>query len=168
MTRVDVVDAILSPSGAEAVVDLRNEKPELGAQMQQYYDAVFQPSADSASQLSPTERWLVAIRTAAHTNSAAVMDWYEARARATGIDDALIAKARAIEDPWNGDPRTTAIMRHVDLIVTRPVESSRTDMTVLQDAGLTPGGIVALSQVVAYVSYQLRLVATLRALGERK
>ncbi len=35
----------------------------------------------------------------------------------------------------------------------------------LSDAGLSPQGIAALSQVVAYVSYQLRLIATLRALG---
>ena len=35
----------------------------------------------------------------------------------------------------------------------------------LAAAGLTPGAILALSQTVAFVSYQLRLVALLRALG---
>jgi uncharacterized protein YciW len=61
-----------------------------------------------------------------------------------------------------------AIMRHVDLIVTRPVDSSRADIEALANAGLSPTAIVALSQVVAYVSYQLRLIAAFRALGEPK
>lgn len=165
MTDIDVIDAILGPESATAVAPLRTAKPELSAQLQDYYDAVFGAAADSARQLSPAERWLIAIRTASHTSSTSVVDWYAAQARNAGVSDASIEQAKNSSDAWKGDPRIAAIMRHVDLIVTHPVDSTRADMEALLDAGLTPGGIVALSQVVAYVSYQLRLVATLRALG---
>jgi uncharacterized protein YciW len=165
MTRTDVIDAVLGPETAAAVETLRAQKPELAAQLQDYYDAVFAPGEDSALALSPSERWLIVIRTASHTGSTSVVNWYVSQAAGAGTSDALIAKAQDVSVPWNGDPRTTAIMRHVDLIVTRPVGSGKSDIAALSDAGLSPQGIVALSQVVAFVSYQLRLIATLRALG---
>jgi len=165
MSQADVIDAVLGPEAAAAVEPLRAQKAELAAQMQDYYDAVFLPGPESTLALSPSERWLIAIRTASHTGSTSLVDWYVSRATDSGTSEALIAKAQDVSSPWNGDPRTTAIMRQVDLIVTRPVESSKADISALSDAGLSPQGIVALSQVVAYVSYQLRLIATLRALG---
>lgn len=166
MTHPDVIDVVLGPESSSAVAPLRGQKPELAAQMQDYYDALFEPAADSALAFSPAERWLVAIRTAAHTGGIALVDWYAQQARLVGLDDALIARAVDVSSPWSGDPRSVAIMRHVDLIVTRPVDSSRADIEALASAGLSPAGIVVLSQVVAYVSYQLRLIAALRALGE--
>lgn len=164
MTRIDVVNSMLGPA-ASAVAPLRGVEPKLAAQMQDYYDAVFSPPADSAEALSLAERWLIAIRTASHTGSEEVVAWYTARALDTGIGETLIEQARTVAVPWNGAPRMTAIMRHVDLIVTRPVDSSRSDINALINARLSPAAIVVLSQVVAYVSYQLRLVAVLRALG---
>jgi uncharacterized protein YciW len=166
VTTGDTIDAILGPRAAAAVAPLRTVKPELAAQMQDYYRAVFDPSAESGAQLSPEVRWLIAIRTASHTGSASVVDWYAARATEAGIEPGMISDAQDVENAWKSDPRTNAIMRHVDLIVTRPVESTRTDIEALSSAGVSPPAIVALSQVVAYVSYQLRLIAVFRALGE--
>jgi uncharacterized protein YciW len=166
MTRLDVIDSILGPHAAAAIAPLREQKPELATQMQDYYDAVFDPAADSAAALSTNERWLIAVRTASHTGSAAVVDWYSDAAIRSGVDDTAFALATDVSTPWSGEPRMTAMMRHVDLIVTHPVDSSRADIEALTSAGLSPTAIVALSQVVAYVSYQLRLVAAFRALGE--
>lgn len=166
MISVDVIDAILGPASSAAVSGLRGQKPELGAQMQDYYDAVFAPSASSAAALVPAERWLIAVRTAAHSGSQAVVDWYAGRAQDAGVEAVVIDSAADVTSPWVRDQRGAAIMRHVDLIVTHPVDSEQSDIERLSAVGLTPAGIVALSQVVAYVSYQLRLIAALRALGE--
>jgi uncharacterized protein YciW len=166
MTRTDVIDSILGPHSAAAVSLLRGEKPELAAQMQDYYNAVFEPAPDSAQALSPAERWLIAVRTASRTKSAIVVEWYSEQALRSGVDTDAIAKTADSALPWVGEPRMTAIMRHVDLIVSHPGDSSRADIDALLNAGLTPAAIVALSQVVAYVSYQLRLIAAFRALGD--
>ena len=162
---VDVIDSILGEPAAGAVAALRMNKPELAVQMQDYYDSVFRPAADSAGALTVTERWLIAVRTASHTSSGAVVDWYVAKGFDSGVDQELVKQAKNTDEAWTGDPRTTAIMRHVDLVVTRPVDSTQNDIESLLEAGLVPMAIVALSQVVAYVSYQVRLIATLRALG---
>ena len=165
MNQSDVIDELLGEPAAQSVRELRGQNSELAEQMQAYYDAVFDPSPESAAALSPGERWTVAIRTAAHTGSTAAVAWYATQARAAGVDEAAIRWATEIARSRSGDPRTDAIMRHVDLIVDRPAESRRADIDALSQVGLSPGGIVALSQVVAYVSYQVRLVAALRAIG---
>ncbi|HYJ12854.1 MAG TPA: hypothetical protein VEW66_04650, partial [Thermomicrobiales bacterium] len=66
---------------------------------------------------------------------------------------------------WNGESSLDAAIRHTDLLTTRPSEASPADLQALKEAGYSPAGIVSLSQTVAFVSYQLRLIAGLRALG---
>jgi len=58
-----------------------------------------------------------------------------------------------------------AILRHVDLIAATPREATRADIAALQAAGVATGDIVRLSQLIAFVSFQLRLIAGLRLMG---
>ncbi|MCA9859363.1 MAG: hypothetical protein KC438_06545 [Thermomicrobiales bacterium] len=162
----DVIDSILAGRRTDRIAELRSEKPLLATQMQDYYDSIFSPAADSAAEVSIGDRFLIAIRTASHTGSTAVSDWYAAAAKESGVSAEEIAWARDVGTPWHGQDRRAPMMRHVDLITSRPVDSSKDDIDALLTAGLSPAGIVIASQVVAYVSYQLRLIAALRAMGE--
>ena len=63
------------------------------------------------------------------------------------------------------DTRTTAILRHIDMVTTSPRDATRGDITALQQAGVPDADIVRISQVVAFVSYQVRLIAGLRLMG---
>lgn len=164
-TSIDVVDEILGDARTDRVIALRAQKPELAEQMQSYYDAVFCPNADSADAFSPEDRLLVAIRAASTTGSTAVADWYVDQAQRAGVSMNDLERAKRVEEPWPGEDRLGSVMRHVDLVTRRPVESSRADIDALLAAGFSPAGIVVISQVIAYVSYQLRLVAAFRALG---
>ena len=47
-----------------------------------------------------------------------------------------------------------------------PVRRRRSDLEALRDAGLAARDIVTIAQIVAFVSYQVRVVAGLRALAE--
>ena len=51
------------------------------------------------------------------------------------------------------------------LVATAPGSATRADLDALRDAGLTPRDIVTIAQIVAFVSYQVRVVAGLRALA---
>ena len=61
--------------------------------------------------------------------------------------------------------RLAAMLRHVSLVATAPGSASAADLDALRDAGLTPCDIVTIAQIVAFVSYQVRVVAGLRALA---
>jgi CMD domain protein len=63
------------------------------------------------------------------------------------------------------DAKLTAALEHSHLLVFRPRDASPADMQALLDAGWSSTGIVVLSQLVAFISFQVRSVAGLRALG---
>jgi uncharacterized protein YciW len=166
----DAIDAILATvldaDGRRRVAAIRGQKPDLAAENEAYYRAVFAPEPDSAAALPPADRAVVAVRVAAHARDRAVADWYAALAERGGAARGAIDRARDLADPWPEATPLAAAVRHADLLVVRPATARREDLLALKTAGFSPAGIVALSQVVAFVSYQLRLVAVLRALGE--
>ncbi len=64
-----------------------------------------------------------------------------------------------------GDPRMAAMLRHVDLVTCSPKDATRADIVALQRAGVADADIVRLSQLIAFVNYQVRVVAGLRLMG---
>ncbi len=104
-------------------------------------------------------RAALAARIASHHGEAAIADDYRARA---GAGDAPAA------DPafdGGGDARLRAILRHVDLVTLRPKDTVATDIAALGEAGLAEADIVRLSELIAFLAHELRLVAGLRLLG---
>lgn len=61
--------------------------------------------------------------------------------------------------------RLVAALEHAHLLVLRPRDASPAAMQSLLDAGWSSNAIVTLSQLVAFLSFQIRAVAGLRALG---
>lgn len=66
--------------------------------------------------------------------------------------------------PVSTDPRLAAILVHTEALVLQPAATGQPALAALKAAGLTTPAIVALSQLVAFVTYQVRVVAALRAL----
>lgn len=161
----DVVNAILGIDESSPIAKLRNQKPEQVEATQTYYLALFEPEAVSAENFSIAHRALVAIRVAAHTRSASVIAWYEQIALANGATADEVARAKDVATPWDDEGVLGAAIRRADLITVSPGKSERSDIEALEAAGLTPAGILSLSQVIAFVSYQLRFVSILRAVG---
>lgn len=56
------------------------------------------------------------------------------------------------------DPGLRALARHVDLITVSPALATAADQLALQTAGITDDQIVLISQLVAFLSYQIRLL----------
>jgi hypothetical protein len=57
------------------------------------------------------------------------------------------------------------LLEHAHLLVFRPRDASPAAMQALLDAGWSTTAIVTLSQLVAFLSFQVRAVAGLRTLG---
>jgi CMD domain protein len=161
----DAVNAILGIDESSPIAQLRNQKPQLVTELQEYYDSLFVPSADSAAELPLADRFVVAVRVASFTNSEAVAAWYANLADQAGVSAETIAQTRDTTSAWTGDSPLDAAIRHTDLLTTSPSDARPESLQALKDAGLTPAGIVSLSQTIAFVNYQLRLIAGLRAFG---
>ncbi len=63
------------------------------------------------------------------------------------------------------DARQAAMLRHVDLVTTHPKDATRADINALREAGVAEPDIVRLSQLIAFVNYQVRVIAALRLIG---
>lgn len=167
-TAPDVLNAILGVNDDDPIVALRQQKPTLVSELQDYYLALFEPTDASARALPLAVRAQVAARVASHTASSAVVDWYRQVGLAAGVSGEDLDRVAAVGTPVEYDGVLGAAIRHADLLTLRPADATADDLQALKDAGLSPAGIVSLSQVIAFVNYQLRLVAALRALGGRR
>ena len=63
------------------------------------------------------------------------------------------------------DPKLSTALEHIHLLVFRPREASAGALQKLLDAGWTTTGIVTLSQLVAFLAFQIRVVTGLKALA---
>ncbi|MCK1654715.1 CMD domain protein [Bradyrhizobium sp. 149] len=76
----------------------------------------------------------------------------------------LIYRVSAERKPDLGD-RLVAALEHAHLLVFRPRDAAAADMKALLAAGWSNTGIVTFSQLVAFLSFQVRTVTGLRVLG---
>jgi CMD domain protein len=64
-------------------------------------------------------------------------------------------------------PRLAAAFEHVHMLVFHPRDAAAPSLQSMLDAGWTTGEIVTLSQLVAFLSFQIRVVAGLKVLAAR-
>ncbi|MGY3149717.1 CMD domain protein [Bradyrhizobium sp. USDA 3397] len=76
----------------------------------------------------------------------------------------LIYRVSAERKPVLG-PRLVAALEHAHLLVFHPRDAASADMKALLAAGWSATGIVTLSQLVAFLSFQVRVVSGLRTLA---
>ncbi|TYL95700.1 CMD domain protein [Bradyrhizobium rifense] len=76
----------------------------------------------------------------------------------------LIYRVSAASKPALGT-RLIAALEHAHLLVFRPRDAASTDMKALLAAGWSNTGIVTFSQLVAFLSFQVRVVSGLRTLA---
>lgn len=156
----DVMDALAGLSASSPLGDLRRQRPDVVKHTQGSDDAIFDPTDDGG--LTRAERAAAALRVATLLRDGTLEAHY--RARLTALDtnsalaDSVQGKARITDARWD------AILAHVDLVTRGPGRAERNDIDNLQVAGLSSHAIVSLSQLVAYVNYQSRVLAGLRAL----
>jgi len=164
MSRPDVVDAAAGLAPDHEVAALRRQRPEFVRHTQGSYDVLIAPPDPGG--ISLAERAAVALRVAAIERDAALIAHYRSRLRETGADAMTLEAAEQGADAASVSPRLAAILRHVTRITAAPRMAAKTDLDSLRAVGLHPRDIVVITQIVAFVSYQIRIVAGLRLLAE--
>jgi len=145
----DVMDALAGISGS-ALAALRRQRPDVVNHLQGSDDAIFAPQADGG--FSRAERAAAALRIATVLRDGALEAHYRRRLAALGETSPL------------GGERGVAVLRHVDCVTTSPGDASRADIDSLLAAGLSRHAVVSLSQLIAFVNFQSRVLAGLRML----
>ena len=159
----DVVDQVADLGDGSPTHALRHAREKVATATQGSYDALFDAALPG---LTLGERLLVALYACRLTPAPELADHYRARLANTPVD------AIALQAVDHGDidtltnPRLHAILIFTRTLVERPIEGDRDALLRLPAAGLATADVVTLAQLIAFLSYQTRLVAGLRALGE--
>jgi len=128
---------------------IRDQRDKVVHATQNSYDALFAPVLPDL----PLAERLLAARLIAQLSGSAVLEAHYHQAW------------RAMESTPANEPRLTEILHFARILTERPVAGDRTALRRLCDAGLTTAAVVALAQLISFVSYQIRVVAGLQAMA---
>src|ERR1700722_8308913 len=192
---VDVIDTLAGLAPGSPLAMIRDRKPVTRQQAQMSYRALFEPADagdvtlqerfalatfiaglhDQHEAAAFYAAGLARIGPAHEMNIALSAEI--ARGRAVGPYGAFPKGPLSVEDLKGPHyqvaeihraalgPRLTAGFAHVHMLVFHPRDATPEALQALLDAGWSNAGIVTLSQLVAFLAFQLRAAAGLRALA---
>ncbi|HEX8047218.1 CMD domain protein [Rhizobium sp.] len=187
----DVIDLLVGVTAGSPLDLLRAERPETRLNAQRSYQALFEPAHEG--DVRQDERLAIAVFVAGLHAAADISEFYASgladKALAT-VAAAEVEKGRTNgpygrypTGPLSADdraglvyevssdsrnalgPKLAVALEHSHLLVFRPRESNAGALQKLLDAGWTTTGVVTLSQIVAFLAFQIRVVTGLKALA---
>ena len=195
MTDPDIIDTLAGLAPDSRLVMIRDRKPVTRQQAQASYRALLEPAepgevtlqerfavatfvaglhaqdeiatfyADGLTRTKPSEALVAALF--AQTAWGRASGPYGAHPRGRlSVEDAAGPIFRVAE-PQRGvlGARLTAALAHAHVLIFHPRDASAAALQELLDAGWTNTGIVTLSQLVAFLAFQIRTVVGLRVLA---
>ncbi|MEN5342966.1 CMD domain protein [Achromobacter mucicolens] len=157
----DIVDQLVGLTPGTQTFDVRHKRDKVAAATQGSYDALFDPALAG---LPLADRLLVALYATRITPSPLLAAHYRACAVEAGVPAADIAVAESGKPADAADPRLAAILEFTRKLIEKPVEGDEAALKTLPAAGVSTPAVVTLSQLIAFLSYQTRLVAGLVAM----
>lgn len=187
---IDVIDHLAGIQPGSPLDKLRDLRPAAREHAQRGFDALFTP--EDPGEVTLVERDAVAAFVAGLHRDAAVARFYADRLAelAPGLLGVVEAEVEAgtttgpygvypeplatesdegpryrVRIPGELGVRLTAAFEHAHLLVFRPREASERALDELAEAGWGPTAVVTLSQLVAFLAFQVRVVSGLRLLN---
>lgn len=191
MSAVDVIDHLVGIAPGSHLDGLRAQRVQARTNAQTSYLSLFQP--DDPHSFSLLERFAVAVFVAELHQQPAIAAFY-AEGLAAQPGGAVLAptiEAEAARGVTHGPyghfpagplsvedtdglvftpgitpgPKLAAALAHAHMLVFHPRDAAAEHLRALEAAGWTVDGIVTLSQLVAFLSFQIRVIVGLRALA---
>ena len=146
---VDVIDRAAGLAPGDPLHAARRFRAKVVEATQASHDALLTQPVEG---LSTADRLRVAAHVCVTADATSLAKHYQAR---LGDDDARAAPP---------SPALPAMLHFAATLTTDPRRGNRAALDALRRAGLADPAIVALAQLVAFLSYQLRVVAGLQAM----
>jgi CMD domain protein len=185
VSAVDVIDHLVGIAPGSRLDAVRAQRAQARDNAQTSYRSLFQP--DEPRAFSLLERHAVAVFVAELHRQPAIAAFY-AEGLAALLPALSAEAARGLtEGPYGNFPagplsvedtdgvvfvpgpelgaRLQAALAHAHMLVFHPRDAAAEHLRMLEAAGWTVDGIVTLSQLVAFLSFQIRVVVGLRALA---
>ncbi len=146
----DLIDALVPLHTADPLYAVRHQRDKVVAATQGSHAAIFDPALPG---LSLAERLTAAQTIAQRTASPELHQHYT-------------AQLARVDAPAPDSERLAAILGFTRTLTDRPVDGDKPALLKLPAAGLATAEIITLAQLIAYVAYQVRVIAGLKALAQ--
>ena len=157
----DLIDDVVGLQPGQLLYTLRHQRAKVVVATQASYNALF--AADLPG-ISLPHRLLVALYACRLSRASKLAAHYLAHLSALGVDAALVQAADTAQIKHITDPQLLAALTFTRTLIDNPIEGDKAALQQLTAAGLSTPAVVALAQLIAFLSYQLRVVAGLEAM----
>ena len=164
-TASDIVNDLAGIQDGSPLALLRAQRKDIATYAQGSYGTLLEPEDEAG--VSRYEREMIALRVGILNSNAALQNHHRDRLRHLGASDEQIAAVESFPQGTGLSDRDRLILAHVDRLTIEPRAASQADTIALQAGGLSPRDIVTIAQLIAFLSFQVRLLAGLKALGEQ-
>jgi CMD domain protein len=158
----DLIDSAAGLVAGSSLQTTRSKRDKVAAATQGSYDAIFDPALPG---LTLAERLLVALDIALLSGVESVAAQYRSQLANQTLTEAERSAFTGGPNVLPEEPRLRAILTFARTLTLAPVEGDQEALLELPAAGLSTPAVITLGQLIAFVAYQVRLVAGLRALS---
>lgn len=155
---LNVVDAVAGIAPGSALHAIRRARPEFVDGVEACRATVLWPKNDQG--LPSALRIALAQRIARLSGNPAQAAFYHTLAQGDAYQAIANGGSPSAEDTW-----LAAIVRHSDHVTLQPRHSTEQHIHTLAEAGLNAPQIVALTELIAFVNFESRVMAGLQLLG---
>lgn len=161
----DILDQLAGLAADSPVAALRRQRPDVVRFTQGTDEAIFAPPIDDGG-LTRAERAAAALRVATVIHDPILQDRYQTLLEPLDEDGSLLRSTDV--EAGTDDARWATVIAHIDRVTTDPDSATKEHIDGLIADGLSPHAVVSLSQIIAYVNFQARVLAGLRMLRDAK
>lgn len=155
-----IIETLVSAKPGSALAAAMEKRAEILRLSEAAHNAVLLPRNPGG--LSHGLRAALAARMARQNGNEALAGHYD-----TLVDRAGEPATAPLATPGTNvsDPRTAEIVCHADRLTISPREATRADIESLRAVGVSDADIVRLSELAAFVNYQVRVIAGMTLIG---
>ncbi|MDU8431647.1 CMD domain protein [Pseudomonas syringae pv. actinidifoliorum] len=158
----DLLDNLLGIDPGSPLHTVRHARDKVAAATQGSQALFFDPAL--ADNLPLRERLWVAYYATQLSAQPTLTTYYLQQLREVGVAASVLADVDANRIDLLEDPRLAAILCFTRTLIESPVHGDQRALQALQLQGLSTAEIVVLAQLIAFLSYQVRLAAGLTAI----
>lgn len=157
----DLIDQLTGLNTGDDLFALRHQREKVAVATQGSYDSLFDAELKD---IGLDERLLVALYACRLSHAKELTAHYEARLADITVVPEQLAVVLTGEPESLPEGRLRAILIFTRTLIENPIEGDKAAIETLPKAGLSIPAVVAVAQLIAFISYQIRVVAGLKAM----
>lgn len=160
-TTPDLIDQLAGLKPGDDLFTLRHQREKVAVATQGSYDSLFDANLEGTGL---DERLLVALYACRLSNATELTAHYQSRLATITVDADQLAVALSGNPDSLPEGRLRALLIFTRTLIENPIEGDKAAIETLPKAGFTVPAVVAVAQLIAFISYQIRVVAGLKAM----